>query len=246
VLFCPFRYRTAAHLQLMAAAAAQLDVSPTTMRFSRAYSLLLCGLATPALQAQGIVGGTVMGVDPRAPIACLTVSLVNARDSAVAQTRTRDDGTFEFAAPPPGLYRYGFYAQGFAVIESDTMTLAPDSDRDEILQLRLSLPRGTFGFVPPWARDHSLAAQRRGSTRQIAYPAPLQEQGVEGRVVLGIVVDSSGGVDPARTFLLESSHPLFLTAVRAAIRGSIYDPAEVKDHRVCSLIADTFEFRLRR
>jgi hypothetical protein len=55
-----------------------------------------------------------------------------------------------------------------------------------------------------------------------------------------------GGVDPARTFLVESSHPLFFTAVRAAVRGIVYDPAEVKDRRVCSLIADTFEFRIRR
>ena len=62
--------------------------------------------------------------------------------------------------------------------------------------------------------------------------------------MLGIIVDSAGGVVPARKFLLESSHPLFFTAVRAAVRGSMYDPAEVNDRRVCSLIADAFEFRL--
>jgi len=209
-------------------------------------SAFLCALLASALPAQGIVGGTVLGVDPQAPLACLTVSLVNASDSVVAQTRTRDDGTFDFAAPPPGLYRYGFYAQGFAVIESDTMTLGPTSDREETLRLRLSLPRGNFSLVPLWALDHSSNTRRRGSMRQIAYPPSLQEQGVEGRVVLGIVVDSMGGVDPARTFLVESSHPLFFTAVRAAVRGVVYDPAEVKDRRVCSLIADAFEFRIRR
>ena len=63
--------------------------------------------------------------------------------------------------------------------------------------------------------------------------------------MLGIIVDSAGGVDPARTFLLESSHPLFSIAVRGAVRGSMYDPAEVDDRRVCPPIADAFEFRLR-
>ena len=85
---------------------------------------------------------------------------------------------------------------------------------------------------PSRARDYSLGARSRGSTRQITYPPSLREQGVEGGAVLGIIVDSAGGVDPARTFLLESSHPLFFTAVRAAVRGSVYDPAQVKDRRV--------------
>ena len=105
------------------------------------------------------------------------------------------------------------------------MRLDAASDRDEVLQLRLTVPRGATGFVPRWARDYSLGAVRRGSWRPLVYPPGLREQRVEGRVVLGLVVDSLGRVDPATSFALETSHPLFLTSVRAAVRGFVYDPA---------------------
>lgn len=60
-----------------------------------------------------------------------------------------------------------------------------------------------------------------------AYPASLQSVGVEGRVVMEFVIDTSGRVAPKSFRVIESTHPAFESAARKTILASLFRPARI-------------------
>lgn len=52
---------------------------------------------------------------------------------------------------------------------------------------------------------------------QAAHPQILREAGIEGRVVVGFVVDTAGAVDSTQVRVLSSTHQLFERPARAAV-----------------------------
>jgi periplasmic protein TonB len=76
------------------------------------------------------------------------------------------------------------------------------------------------------------------------YPDQLRAAGVTGRVVVRLVVDTVGRVEPASVVIRESSHDLFAQAVRAVLPSLRFVPAEAGGRKVRMLVDLPFEFRL--
>jgi protein TonB len=77
------------------------------------------------------------------------------------------------------------------------------------------------------------------------YPEQLRAAGVTGRVIVRLVVDTTGRVEPASIVIREASHDLFARAVRVVLPSLRFVPAEVGSRRVRMLVDLPFEFRLR-
>lgn len=78
------------------------------------------------------------------------------------------------------------------------------------------------------------------------YPETLRGAGTEGTVVAEFVVDTAGRVEPATVTIVERAHPLFEQAVRQALRGMRFRPAEAGGRTVRQLVRQPFVFALRR
>lgn len=78
------------------------------------------------------------------------------------------------------------------------------------------------------------------------YPESLRLAAIDGRVLVQFNVDTLGVVNPASVRILSSTHELFSSAVREALRGFRFRPAEVDGHRVVALAEMPFEFSIRR
>jgi protein TonB len=77
------------------------------------------------------------------------------------------------------------------------------------------------------------------------YPDQLRAAGVTGRVVVRLVVDATGRVEPGSVTVRESSHDLFTQAVRAVLPALQFAPAEAGGRKVRMLVDLPFEFRLK-
>lgn len=78
------------------------------------------------------------------------------------------------------------------------------------------------------------------------YPAFLATAGVEGSVVVRFVVDTLGRVEENSVVIIRSTHREFERAVRDAIPGMRFVPAEVRGGRVRQLVEQAFGFELKR
>lgn len=76
------------------------------------------------------------------------------------------------------------------------------------------------------------------------YPDQLRAAGVVGRVVVRLVVDTTGRVEASSVAIRESSHDLFTLSVRAVLPALRFTPAEVGGRKVRMLVELPFEFRL--
>lgn len=78
------------------------------------------------------------------------------------------------------------------------------------------------------------------------YPDILRQAGVEGEVLAQFVVDTMGRAE-VRTFkVLKSSHDLFGTAVKNALPGMRFIPAEVGGRKVRQLVQQPFSFAIAK
>ena len=84
----------------------------------------------------------------------------------------------------------------------------------------------------------------RGSAPR--YPETLRSAGVEGTVVAEFVVDTTGRVEAASVRFAERAHPLFEAAVRQALGGMRFRPAEAGGRAVRQLVRQPFVFALTR
>lgn len=99
---------------------------------------------------------------------------------------------------------------------------------------------------PLWADEVEKAVRPIGRQREPRYPDMLRSQRVEGRVVVAYVVDSLGRVEPGSIKVIESAHPLFEPAVRQAVLGSRFRPAEWRGQTVRQLVQQAFVFTLAK
>ena len=77
-----------------------------------------------------------------------------------------------------------------------------------------------------------------------AYPDSLRQAGVEGQVTAQFVVDTTGRVDVGSFVLLESTHGKFTQAVRNALPGMLFHPAELSGRKIRQLVQLPFLFRI--
>jgi protein TonB len=78
------------------------------------------------------------------------------------------------------------------------------------------------------------------------YPEVLRAAGIDGRVLVRFVVDTLGRIDPASVQILSSTHDQFTRAVRAALSGFRFRPAESGGKRIPALAEMPFEFKVER
>jgi periplasmic protein TonB len=76
------------------------------------------------------------------------------------------------------------------------------------------------------------------------YPEVLRSAGIEGRVTLEFVVDTTGRVDQRSIRVLDSNADAFVTSIRDALAGTRYHPALVAGHPVPQLVRQEFAFAL--
>jgi len=94
--------------------------------------------------------------------------------------------------------------------------------------------------------DLSLVQERPEllAASQPVYPARLRETGVEGVVVVQLVVDTSGRAEPGSLRVMRSSNPGFDAAAVTAIRGALFRPGRVWGRAVRVLAQVPVAFRL--
>jgi protein TonB len=78
------------------------------------------------------------------------------------------------------------------------------------------------------------------------YPDLLRSAAIEGIVEVEFIIDRNGGVRPGSIVALRSDHARFLDAVREALAGHRYLPAEVGGSPVAVRVRQRFAFILSR
>lgn len=78
------------------------------------------------------------------------------------------------------------------------------------------------------------------------YPGMLERAGVEGRLLVRFVVDSTGKVDPKQMEFPSTAERGFVESIKYALMHSRYFPAELGGVRVRQLVQQEFVFLLQR
>jgi len=86
---------------------------------------------------------------------------------------------------------------------------------------------------------------RRGNPTP-RYPGMLERAGVEGRLLVRFVVDSTGKVDPKQMEFPATAERGFVESIKYALLHSRYFPAELGGIRVRQLVQQEFVFLLQR
>lgn len=79
-----------------------------------------------------------------------------------------------------------------------------------------------------------------------AYPDSLRAQGIEGRVTVQVVVDTSGRVEPGSAVVVQSPHPGFNQAALAFVYAARFRPAMRRGHPVRAVVEVPIDFKLDR
>ena len=74
------------------------------------------------------------------------------------------------------------------------------------------------------------------------YPPALASIGLEGRVAVEFVIDTTGTVERGSIKVLQSTQPAFEAAARTAIAGSLFRPAHVRGVNVRQLTRQSVHF----
>jgi TonB family protein len=88
------------------------------------------------------------------------------------------------------------------------------------------------------------AVQRYPWTTAPTYPPSLLRRGIEGRVSVRFVVDTTGLADTTTFRVLEATHPAFGQAVREALPHMRFRPAIRAGVKVRQLVEQSFAFRI--
>lgn len=86
------------------------------------------------------------------------------------------------------------------------------------------------------ALDVDVPARLDSATLRVVYPPELLADGVEGAVLVEVVVDSTGRTEALTFGVVQSSHPLFARAVQDAIHRTQFQPATLRGRRVPQLV----------
>jgi len=77
------------------------------------------------------------------------------------------------------------------------------------------------------------------------YPELLRQAGVQGRVVLEAIVDTTGRVLAPSIFVVSTTNPGFVAAARRALLATLFQPALVGGKPVQMRVRIPYEFAIR-
>jgi TonB family protein len=79
----------------------------------------------------------------------------------------------------------------------------------------------------------------------LVYPALMRQAGLEGRVVIEAIIDSSGRAEPGSITVTRSPHPAFEGPARDFVRRALFRPGRMQGRPVRVLVRLPIEFALR-
>ena len=94
------------------------------------------------------------------------------------------------------------------------------------------------------ANEEIVKARLLSDSRTPKYPELLRQAGVEGEALVSFVIDETGTPDVATFKVIRSTHELFAAAVRAALPGMRFVPAEANGKKVRQVVSEPFTFTL--
>jgi len=77
------------------------------------------------------------------------------------------------------------------------------------------------------------------------YPELLRQAGVQGKVLLEALVDSTGRVRAASISVISATNPGFIAPARVALLATLFRPARVGGRAVSMLVRVPFDFTIR-
>ena len=84
------------------------------------------------------------------------------------------------------------------------------------------------------------------SAPQVSYPELLQQAGIQGRVIIQAIIDTSGRAEPPSVKVIETPNPGFSQPARDHVLGALFRPARVHGRAVRVLMRVPVEFKIHR
>ena len=78
------------------------------------------------------------------------------------------------------------------------------------------------------------------------YPPSLMEAGIQGRVVLRFVLDTTGVPERGSVQVVAATDPGFVSSARAVILGSVFKPGRILDRKVRTQVTIPITYTIRR
>jgi TonB family protein len=219
-----------------------------------AVLLPFAGITARAQTSRAALAGTVE--DPsgaRVPNCRVTAKSLDSSNQEV--TTSNQSGEYQFASIPAGRYAVEFSARGFALAKMEaTLTAGTPARADAHLALgNVSENVVIRGQKPPTAAPMAaggpririggmVTVARLLSQVKPSYPADLQQQGVEGTVIMAAVISKSGTVLNPR--VRNTVDPRLAQAALDAVKQWVYEPARLNGEPVETITTITLEFQL--
>jgi TonB family protein len=108
-------------------------------------------------------------------------------------------------------------------------------------------PRDTAGAPSPVYEEEDSLSQKPALLfgPPIVYPQDLQRDRIQGRVVVQMILDTLGRVEPGSLQFVTTPHPAFLMSVSQYLALARFRPARRNGRLVRSLVHMPLDFRLR-
>jgi protein TonB len=84
------------------------------------------------------------------------------------------------------------------------------------------------------------------SGTHVQYPESLRSSGIEGQVQAQFVVNEYGRVESGTFKVLNDANPAFVSAVRSALSGMRFRPAQIGGTKVSQVVQQAFVFKLEK
>lgn len=220
--------------------------APTLVRPMRLVALALLLGASDVVAQPPAESGIARDAKHGAPLECLHVMLLDTADRTVAHAVTDSAGTFVLVAPAAGTYRVGFEIFGWDRLVGPVDTLRDGEVRERAYPLAFgdSVASDDSDAAELRRREdaswHSAAATRPDA--DIRFPVSMRRSRTPGSVVVQYVVDASGRVRADSWRTIASTHPDYLTALRAHSPAMRYEPARLDGRPVCQLLRNEVKF----
>lgn len=176
--------------------------------------------------------------------------------------RIPDDAPPKPAPPPPGAPSTSTVTSVPALVMPDSVPDLIPPPGDSLLSvapapgnvppgipggdsLRL-LPGGSEGITTPIDARAADEAPRLLAHPPLRYPEVMRQAGLEARVVVEAVLDTTGRIEPGSLRLSGGAHALFEAEARAVVTGSRYHPARLAGRAVRVRIQVPVAFSMRR
>ncbi|HEV7990790.1 MAG TPA: carboxypeptidase-like regulatory domain-containing protein [Gemmatimonadaceae bacterium] len=204
-----------------------------------ALSLILVSGAARSAGAQTL-GGQVVQLATKKPLAGASVALVNDSARIVASTAASPEGEFFLDAPTSGGYRVVLFVSGASFV-SPAMQL----DSGKTVERLFSVPDVPESFTATlFARDVSTPTTMIPGSPKPTYPSGPATRGERALVSTMFVVSETGLPDMSTFRVLSNADADFVLAVRDALHRTRFVPADKDGSPVAQVVQYTYDFGL--